>query len=219
MTKQSRDGGQSLVVYPRNLYCPIWFNFFINGIDNGTKYILSKVIYDTKLRELADAPGGCTAIQTDLNNPSIKETWRYWSESLDSPFLEILNTWLDRALNNLLQMMLLWSQRYDEMILQRSFPTIILFWFWGKKKKDSGANTELHYSFIYSDNFPIFHYGSVISSCISFPVKWELHASSDEKTPSLVWGSRSESGETKIPPVCFFDRNFLEKKRKKCSPI
>lgn len=80
------------MVYPRNLYCPIWFNFFINGIDDGTKYILGKVIYDTKLRELADAPGGCTAIQTDLNNPSIKETWRYWSESLDSPFLEILNT-------------------------------------------------------------------------------------------------------------------------------
>lgn len=40
------------MVYPRNLYCPIWFNFFINGIDDGTKYILGKVIYDTKLREL-----------------------------------------------------------------------------------------------------------------------------------------------------------------------
>lgn len=62
--------------------------------------ILSKVIYVTKLRELADAPDSCGAIQMDLKTLSTKETWRYWSEPLnklpgknmDAPFLEILKT-------------------------------------------------------------------------------------------------------------------------------
>ena len=47
---------------------PVLSNTFINGLHNGTEYILSKFVDGTKLGGVVDMPGGCAAIQKDLNN-------------------------------------------------------------------------------------------------------------------------------------------------------
>ncbi|GAB0183288.1 mitochondrial enolase superfamily member 1 [Grus japonensis] len=44
----------------------ILFSILINDLDNGTEYILSKLTDDTNLEGVADTPGGCAAIQKDL---------------------------------------------------------------------------------------------------------------------------------------------------------
>ncbi|KAJ7405760.1 RNA-directed DNA polymerase from mobile element jockey-like protein [Willisornis vidua] len=51
---------------------PVLFNLFINSLDKGIEYILSKFADDTKLRRGADTSKGCAAIQQDLGQ---LESW------------------------------------------------------------------------------------------------------------------------------------------------
>ena len=44
---------------------PVEFSIFINDLDNMTECTFSEFAKDTKLREVADTPDGCTAIQRD----------------------------------------------------------------------------------------------------------------------------------------------------------
>lgn len=45
---------------------PILFSIFVTELDNGTEDTLSQLAGDTNLGGVADPPGGCAAIQKDL---------------------------------------------------------------------------------------------------------------------------------------------------------
>ena len=84
---------------------PVFFNVFINDLDEGIVSTISKYTNDTKV---ADTAEGCAAIQQDLDrleNWATENQMRFTSrvtEVMDSPSLEIFKTHLDTYLCSLL---------------------------------------------------------------------------------------------------------------------
>lgn len=58
---------QSQLVYSWSLLRPLLLDIFINNLDNGKKQTLSRFVDDKKFRGMVYTPGGCAAIQRDLD--------------------------------------------------------------------------------------------------------------------------------------------------------